>query len=229
MIESLLNVFRGDTSVLQLQDAILGTVSGLIAMLLGYRLYRIIAVYFGLILGSQVAVILCARYLPDYPLLYFFLGLLGAGLVGAVFYYVSIFLLGAFLGVTVTHLLSWAWLGSQGIDTQEAFQGLVISYVIAGITAGGLALAFRRPFLIIITSLGGASIAVSSTAMAAAGPLWAWNMTTLGWILAAATFIILSVIGIVVQWQTADAPIELAAKPASKKSKEKKADEKEDE
>ncbi len=177
------------------------TAWGLILMLFGYRLYRLLATLTGIAAGIVTAVTLSAEFLPEHPLLYYFLALLGAGAGGAVFYYVSIFLLGAVLGASVAHLLGWGWLVSQGYEPSgAAAQGMVASYAVAGLTAGALALLFKRPFLVAITSVGGASYSILGAAMAAGGlACFAQGDTVFVWILAGLTFIALTITGVTVQ------------------------------
>ncbi|MBN2584123.1 MAG: DUF4203 domain-containing protein [Planctomycetes bacterium] len=181
--------------------AVACTVHGLVLLFFGYRLFRLLATLTGLAVGEILAVGLSIHYLPDYSLLHYLLGLVGAAVGAAIFYYVSVFALGAILGVGVAHLIGWAWLISRGYETNAAAQnGMIVSYVIAGLTAGVLALVFKRPFLIILTSLGGASAAVQGASLAAGGLAAVVNSFSIfGRILAALTFVILAAIGIVTQ------------------------------
>jgi hypothetical protein len=190
--------------LLLIAASVTSTAYGLALMFLGARLYRLLAVIAGGVAGCLGALELSARFLPDYALLHYVVGLLGAGALGLLFYYVSVFLLGAVLGAAVVHLLGITWIISQGVQTEGAHHGLMISYLIGGAAAGTLTVAVRRPFLIIITSVGGASLAVLGAAVAAGGLETVRTMNVFHYVLAGLAFAALSVTGAIVQWKTCD-------------------------
>ena len=228
MIQFLVEPFEANHNLYVVAGAALLTAIAFVLMFAGYRFYRLIATVIGGLIGAYVGVSLCGRYLPDNAVLQFFLAIVSVGLVGSLFFYVSIFMLGAVLGITVAHLLSWAWLGSQGIDTEAAFHGLLVSYAVAGITAGVMAIVFRRVFLIIITALGGASLAVTSAATVAAGLYWAWRMTPIGWGLGGVALVALSVTGCIVQWKTAAEHADVLRQGRKSKSQKSKSRDRDD-
>jgi len=210
------------------------TVFGLVQMLFGYRLYRLWATFQGIAWGAISAVSLMEAYLPDYSLLQYLAGLVGAALGGALFFYVSVFLYGAALGfaITLAAHIGWMWLelrdgGPPSFAALTQFFWIWFVYAGTIIAAGVLAVVFRRQFLIVLTSLGGAATAVLGAACAAGHPahLPQGNQTFL-LVTTGIAFLILSIVAIVVQWRTSDVPLDIFVDGGSKggkgKSKPKK-------
>lgn len=212
-------------------SGVLLTAYGLVQMLFGYRLYRVWATLQGIGLGAATAVVVSARYFPDYPLLHYFVGLVGAGLGAILFYYVSVFLYGAGLGLAVTLVIHTAWLLNQSqqwiLPSLEAIQQSGWIYASAGVGTGLLALALRRPFLIVITSLGGAAMAVLGAACAAPPPssLPKGNLTFI-LVTTGITFVALAIVAIIVQWRTSDVPLDIFAADNAAAGKSKPKDKK---
>ena len=208
--------FELDTTVFQLQGpvpfGVLLTACGLVVMLFGYRFYRLWAALLGIVVGSLLALVLSTTYLPDYALLHYFIGLVGAGLGCAVFYYVSVFLLGATLGTVVMFLLHIGWLVIRDLydasSFQQALQQAAVFYAVTALASGVLAVVLRRPFLIIITASGGAAFATLGAGVACgeSARLELFEQVVIG-----TTFVVLSVVGAIVQWKTAKLPITIHA------------------
>jgi hypothetical protein len=184
----------------------LGTAYGLVVILFGFRFYRLWAALIGIASGAILALELAARFLPDYPLLHYSAGLLCAAIGCALFYHVSVFLLGASLGVAVMHVLHMFWLMRQGLTDNFEIEYVLIFYVVTGAASGALATVLRRPFLVFITSAGGAACAVYGAGYAASGED-ILKQDPVAQTVAGVALVVLGVVGVLVQRKTAEIPL----------------------
>jgi Domain of unknown function (DUF4203) len=227
--------FRLDTPFFDLNGpvpfGVMLTAYGLVVMMFGYRFYRLWAALMGIAAGAILALVLSTKYLPDYALLHYFTGILGAGLGCAVFYYVSVFLLGATLSTIIMFLLHMGWLIIRdvydSVAVEQAVQQAAVFYAVIALTAGILAFIIRRPFLIVITAAGGAAFTTIGAA-AACGEVDKINLSTFRidlptfeLVAIGVTFAVLSVVGAIVQWKTAKLPITIHADDGEEKKPKK--------
>ena len=156
----------------QLPAAIVLILGGTVACFFGYRLFRIVLVIFGFILGAMFASSLFGA--SDTSLMLGAAvagGLAGAGLLIAA-YFVGVALVGAGLGVLAVHLVSTA----TGRDPD--FLIIVLSAVVGSIASMYL----QRYFIILGTAFGGAMTLIdgvmaslgnrAAAAAALSGDIW---------------------------------------------------------
>lgn len=145
---------------------------GLILLLAGWRIYEVIILVAGFLIGASIAT---ALIVTDSALINIAVLLIG-GIIGvalsALLYYVAVFLIGAYIGIALTSGLAAAL-------ALTPVSALVL--LIGGILGGAILVGLSFEFLILISALVGA------------------QMLTLGLGLDAVWTIILAVVGIIVQ------------------------------
>ena len=221
---SLITIFHGALSTLAAFIPAAGTFWGFLLLLFGYRYYRLMAIISGGALGALLGTLGCQAYITEQPMIMYLFGLIGSGLGAMLFFYIYTFLFGFLLGGLVTGIVGVGILYGFGVEAKEAWFGLLASVLLVGIAGGALSLVFRRFFWIIITSLGGAAVALASAGAAAGGHTFLLNMKTLDWFLAGAGFVVLLATGMVVQIRTTAAEEERdeAAEKTSGRSSDRK-------
>jgi len=199
---SLITIFHGALSTLAVFIPAAGTFWGFLLLLFGYRYYRLMAIISGGALGALLGTLGCQACITEQPMIMYLFGLIGAGLGAMLFFYIYTFLFGFLLGGLVTGIVGVGILYGFGVEAREAWFGLLASILLVGIAGAALSLVFRRFFWIIITSLGGAAVALASAGAAAGGHTFLLNMKTLDWFLAGAGFVVLFATGMAVQIRT---------------------------
>jgi hypothetical protein len=199
---SLVTILQDASSTLAVFVPAAGTFWGFLLLLFGHRYYRLMGIISGGVLGALLATLGCDAYITEQPMIMYLFGLIGSGLGALLFFYIYTFLFGFLLGGLVTGIVGVGILYGFGVEAKEGWFGLLASVLLVGIAGGALSLVFRRFFWIIITSLGGAAVALASAGAAAGGHTFLLNMKTLDWFLAGAGFVVLFATGMVVQIRT---------------------------
>jgi hypothetical protein len=151
---------------------LLMVVGGVILLVAGWRIYEVIIVIAGFLIGASVATSLV---ITDSTLMNLVILIIG-GLIGAALsvfvYYVAVFLIGAYIGIALTGGLAAA----MGFTPVSA-----LILLIGGVLGGALLVGLSFEFLVLVSALVGA------------------QMLTLALGLDAIWTILLAVIGVVVQ------------------------------
>ncbi len=145
-------------SAYQVPAAIALVLTGALACLAGYRLFRIILGIYGFIGGALVA----STIVGSASTLYMVLAALFGGIVGAVVfvlaYFVGVALVGAGLGALLTQLV---W--NQAIAGDPPAAAIIVMAVVGGVAAMWL----QRYVIIVATAFGGAwTVIVGALALA---------------------------------------------------------------
>ena len=156
----------------QLPVAIILLAGGLLACLLGYRLFRFVLAVYGLVAGGIVATQLIAPEEPWMLLVTILVGALVGALLFVAVYFVGVAIVGAGVGALAVNLI-WAQLA------EEPNVLIVILFAVVGAFA---ALLLQRYVIIISTSfagawsgiIGGLALMGDPEAVAAIGSLDGW-------------------------------------------------------
>ncbi|MBZ0303826.1 MAG: hypothetical protein K8J31_29060 [Anaerolineae bacterium] len=152
---------------------VLLVIGGLVLLLAGWRIYEVVILVAGFLMGAAVATSLVVA---DSVLINLALLLIG-GLIGAALsvflYYIAVFLMGAYVGIALTNGLAVTLALTPVSD---------IALLIGGLIGGIILIGLSFEFLIFISALVGAQILALGLGL---GAVWV---------------IILAVIGIVVQF-----------------------------
>jgi hypothetical protein len=128
---------------------LLMVVGGVILLVAGWRIYEVIIVIAGFLIGASIATSLV---ITDSALMNLIVLIIG-GLIGAALsiflYYVAVFLIGAYIGIALTGGLAAA----MGFDPVSA---LVL--LIGGVLGGALLLGLSFEFLVLVSALVGAQM-----------------------------------------------------------------------
>jgi hypothetical protein len=185
--------------------ALISIALGLLNCFLGYRLFRFMLGVYGFVLGAALGVVL-AGILAEGNLLVLVLaavvcGLLGAGLMVAL-YFVGVFVVGAVAGALLASLVG----AGLGIELP------VLVTLVLAVVVGIVALFLQRVVIVLSTAFSGAWAVVSGgtslltgRSMALIDPFrhrLAWQRASWPLFVALLVWLVLGIVGAVVQFRT---------------------------
>jgi hypothetical protein len=138
-------------------------VVGLLFCFFGYRIFRVLLVFAGAIIGAGIAMALANQQWPQSMVATVIAGIGGAlagGIIMIVAYYAGVFLAGALFAMTITAVLT-------GATTQNP---QLVAVIPAAIVGGVLALVLQKLLIILATSFMGSLTTVTGAAYLIWGP-----------------------------------------------------------